>query len=80
MGILLAVPDLRENLRAAIGGRTPGGDLLARIVRSWVNGSSITEMAQEFFSEDDQGQSIEPIKAITNCCKNSNYIINTDIS
>lgn len=69
MGILLAVPELRENLREATGGQAPGGDLLARMVRSWVNGASITEMAQEYFSKDAQGNPIEPIKAITTCCR-----------
>jgi superfamily II DNA/RNA helicase len=70
MGVLLAVPELRENLKAATGGRIPGGDLLARMVRSWVNGSSLTEMAQEYFSEDARGNPVKPLDAITNCCKN----------
>ncbi len=70
MGILLNVPELRENLRAATGGRGPDGDLLARMVRSWVNGASLTEMAKEYFSKDAQENPVEPTKALTNCCKN----------
>lgn len=70
MGILLNVPELRENLRAATGGRGPDGDLLARMVRSWVNGASLTEMAQEYFSKDAQENPVKPIKALTNCCRN----------
>jgi hypothetical protein len=70
MGILLSVPELRENLTAATGGRGPDGDLLARIVRSWVNGASLPEMADEYFSMDRGGNRVEPTKALTDCCKN----------
>jgi hypothetical protein len=70
MGILLSVPELRENLTVATGGRGPDGDLLARIVRSWVNGTSLPEMANEYFSIDRDGNSVEPTKALTDCCKN----------
>lgn len=70
MGILLAVPELRENLKAATGGRGPDGDLLARIVRSWVNGASLPEIAEEYFAIDASGGVVESTKALTNCCKN----------
>jgi superfamily II DNA/RNA helicase len=70
MGILLAVPELRENLVAATGGRGQDGDRLACMVRDWVNGASLPEMAQEYFAKTLRGEDVEPIKALTDCCKN----------
>lgn len=70
MGVLLNIPELRENLKAATGGMAPGGDLLARMVSSWVNGSSLPDMAREYFSKDAEGNNIEFNKALTNCCRN----------
>ncbi len=70
MGILLAVPELRENLEAATGGRGPDGDRLACMVRDWVNGASLPDMAQAYFATKLDGGAVEPTKALTDCCKN----------
>ncbi|MBL0210767.1 MAG: DEAD/DEAH box helicase [Holophagaceae bacterium] len=50
MGILLAVPELRENLSEAIGGTKPDGNLLARIVSDWVQGASLEIMAERYYN------------------------------
>ncbi len=70
MGILLAVPELRENLEAATGGRGQDGARLACMVRDWVNGASLPDMAQEYFATKLNGEAVEPTKALTDCCKN----------
>ena len=70
MGILLEVPELRENLAAATGGRGRDGDLLARMVRDWVSGASLPDMATEYFSTDNRGRNREPTAALTECCRN----------
>lgn len=70
MGILLAVPELRENLAAATGGRGADGNRLACMVRDWVNGASLPDMAQDYFATSVNGKAVEPIKALTDCCKN----------
>ena len=70
MGVLLSIPELRENLKVATGGRGPDGDLLARMVRSWVKGTSLPDMAKEYFSKDTEGRDIDPIQALTKCCRN----------
>lgn len=70
MGILLAVPELRENLEAATGGRGQDGNRLACMVRDWVNGASLPDMAQEYFATNLNGRAVEPTKALTDCCKN----------
>lgn len=70
MGILLAVPELRENLEAATGGRGADGDRLACMVRDWVNGATLPEMAQEYFAVKQNGQPVEHTAALSECCKN----------
>lgn len=66
MGILLKVPELRENLKVAIGGKNPDGQKLALIVKDWVNGVSIPDIASRHFMDNDN----DIIKAMTNCGKN----------
>jgi superfamily II DNA/RNA helicase len=70
MGILLAVPELRENLQAAVGGPEPDGSRLAHIVTDWVNGASLPEIAKEYFAEDSHGKPVDFTRALTNCCRN----------
>lgn len=66
MGVLLRVPELRENLKAATGGNNPDGQKLALIVKDWVNGVSIPEIASRHFMNG--GDDIT--KAMTTCGKN----------
>lgn len=66
MGVLLKIPELRENLEAVTGGNGPNGRKLALIVKDWVNGVTVRDIAIRYFLEE--GDSIT--KAITNCGKN----------
>ena len=74
MGVLLQVPELREPLQDVTGGTSPDGDKLARIVCDWVQGRSLTDMANEYFTQttyeesDDEG-AIDPVAAMTRCCR-----------
>ncbi|HUJ08526.1 MAG TPA: DEAD/DEAH box helicase [Verrucomicrobiae bacterium] len=70
MGILLAVPEIRENLQAATGGRTPNGDLLARMISDWVNGASLPDMASKYFTVTRSGKTVDKTTALTECCRN----------
>lgn len=70
MGILLGVPELHENLAEATGGRGGDGDMLAHMVRDWVAGASLPEMADEYFLTDAKGKSRETTAALTECCRN----------
>lgn len=70
MGILLSVPELRENLEAATGGRGQDGDRLACMVRDWVNGATLPDMAHEYFTTKPSGKIVDPTTALTDCCKN----------
>lgn len=66
MGILLRVPELRDNLKAVTGGKMPDGDKLALIIKDWVNGVSVLEIANRYFLE--RGDDL--LKAMTKCGKN----------
>jgi hypothetical protein len=69
MGILLTIPELRDNLEAATGGDGPNGDLLARIITDWVNGASLPDLAAEYFTESN-GKTRDSTEALTECCRN----------
>ncbi|HHL34486.1 MAG TPA: hypothetical protein ENJ30_09015 [Desulfobulbaceae bacterium] len=49
MGILLRVPELRDNLEAATGGDSPDGNKLALIIKDWVGGKPVAEIAEHYF-------------------------------
>jgi len=66
MGILLKVPELRENLEAVTGGGMPDGNKLALIVKDWVNGVSVHEISNRHFKNEKD----DDIKAMTKCGKN----------
>ncbi|WP_025769535.1 DEAD/DEAH box helicase [Thioalkalivibrio sp. HK1] len=73
MGLLLQVPELREPLRDVTGGKSPNGDMLARIICDWVQGRPLTEMATDYFQPDEkEGSDAEAnsVDAITKCCRN----------
>ena len=66
MGVLLKVPELRENLEAVTGGKDPDGNKLAMIVKDWVNGRPITDIAHNYFKKDKSSE----ISALTKCGQN----------
>lgn len=63
MGILLKVPELRENLKAVIGGDVPDGEKLSLILKDWVNGESIVDIAKRYYLKKDD----DLTSAITKC-------------
>lgn len=66
MGVLLRVPELRENLNAVTGGQSTDGDKLARIIKDWVNGEEISTIAERYFKNDG----MDDTAAITKCGQN----------
>lgn len=65
MGVLLRVPELRDNLAEVTGGHNPDGKKLAEIIKDWVNGKSLNDIAKSHFTKE--GRDTE--QAITECCK-----------
>lgn len=66
MGVLLRVPELRENLETVLGGRAPDGDKLALILKDWVNGEEITTIAARHFRKEGDDE----VTALTKCGQN----------
>jgi len=70
MGVLLQVPELRDQLKEVTGGPTPDGDTLSRIICDWVQGRSLPDMAAEYFSRvTSQAEESEAVGAMTRCCQ-----------
>ena len=66
MGVLLRVPELRENLEAVTGGKQPDGDKLALIIKDWVNGASVKDIAERYFMDEND----DVTQAMTKCGQN----------
>ena len=66
MGVLLRVPELRENLKAVLGGTDPDGPKLALILKDWVNGEEISTIAERYFREEGT----DATSAMTKCGQN----------
>lgn len=73
MGVLLQVPELREELKDVTGGSDRNGDTLARIVTDWVSGASLDALASTYFSvkqnADGTESEVDPTAAMTACCR-----------
>lgn len=66
MGILLKVPELRDNLGEVTGSAGPNGDKLALILKDWVGGSTLPDIAHRHFYKDGR----DDIEALTKCGQN----------
>lgn len=67
MGILLKVPELRENLGEVTGGtQGPNGNKLALIIKDWVGGVSLPDIAQKHFEKNGRS----PTDTLTACGQN----------
>jgi hypothetical protein len=70
MGVLLEVPELRENLIAATGGKTPDGNRLARMISDWVQGAGLEKMATTYFVPEGTTPDPEQLtESMTKCCQ-----------
>lgn len=69
MGLLLQVPELRENLEDVLGGKSNDGDKLARIVCDWVQGKSLADMAAMHFPIAGSDGALDPTASMTKCCQ-----------
>jgi len=59
MGVLLQVPELRENLKDALGKGKQDGEKLALVIKDWVNGVSLIEIARQHFATSDGDKTTE---------------------
>ncbi|NLM29040.1 MAG: DEAD/DEAH box helicase [Methanomicrobiales archaeon] len=66
VGFLFGVPELRESFKTVTGGESPDGEKLALIIKAWVNGDPIPDIARRYFM--DEGGDMTA--AMTRCGKN----------
>lgn len=66
MGILLRIPELQDNLKAVTGGNEPDGDKLALILKDWVGGVPVADIASKHFKQSQNSD----VDAITKCGQN----------
>ncbi|MET7658365.1 DEAD/DEAH box helicase [Streptomyces sp. NPDC005463] len=66
VGVMLEVPELRENLLPTITDHEArSGDFIARVIRDWVNGATIPTLASTYFKRDGDSDLV----AVTKCCQ-----------
>jgi replicative superfamily II helicase len=65
-GVLFRIPELRQELIEVTGGSRGDGDKLARIVKDWVQGATLSDLAAQHFSDED---STDFTAAISKACK-----------
>ena len=66
-GVLFQIPELRKELAEVTGGGRGNGGQLARIVKDWVQGASLPDLAQAYFAgEEGDG---DPTAALTKACR-----------
>ncbi len=63
MGVLLRIPELRDNLEAATEGEGKDGNKLSSIIKDWVSGKTLPYIAATYFSSEDE----DSTTAITKC-------------
>lgn len=69
IGVLLQVPELREQLVERLDASESSGDFIARVVKDWVGGRSLSDIASEYFSSTSAGEQRDATKALTRCCQ-----------
>ena len=66
MGVLRQVPELRKNLNVVIGEELLNEDKLALIIKDWVNGASVKDIAERYFMVKNS----DVTQAMTKCGQN----------
>lgn len=69
IGVLLHIPELREQLVERLDQTEAQGDFLARVVKDWVAGRTLAEIATDYFSGTETGPERDATRALTRCCQ-----------
>jgi hypothetical protein len=65
IGVMLQVPELRENLLEGASGVSNEGSFLAQVVNDWVNGMPLPQLAATYFKQENDDMRT----AVTRCCQ-----------
>jgi len=69
IGVLLQVPELREQLVKRLEPAKAEGSFLSRVVKDWVAGMSLGNLADNYFATAGNGKQPDHTKALTHCCQ-----------
>lgn len=67
--MLLKVPELREQLVERLDAAESEGDFLSRVVKDWVGGMQLGDIADNHFATTSDGQRRNHTDALTHCCQ-----------
>ena len=69
IGVLLQVPELREHLVERLDSAESQGDFLSRVVKDWVTGMPLRDLADNYFTTQPNGRQNDSVQALTRCCQ-----------
>ena len=69
IGVLLQVPELREQLIEPLDAAEFEGDFLSRVVKDWVRGMTLGELANHHFARASDGKLRSHTDSLTYCCQ-----------
>lgn len=69
IGVLLKVPELREQLVERLDSAERQGDFLSRVVKDWVGGMKLGDLAESYFGKASDGSRRNHTDALTHCCQ-----------
>ena len=69
IGVLLEVPELREQLVERLDSAERQGDFLSRVVKDWVGGMRLGDLADSYFGTASDGNRRDHTDALTHCCQ-----------
>ena len=69
IGVLLQVPELREQLVEKLDSAQSQGDFLSRVVKDWVGGMRLGDLADNYFAAGSDGAQRNHTDALTLCCQ-----------
>jgi hypothetical protein len=69
IGVLLQVPELREQLVERLDPSESEGNFLSRVVKDWVGGMSLGDLADNYFTTASDGGHRDHTQALTQCCQ-----------
>ena len=69
IGVLLQVPELREQLVEHLDSTEFKSDFLSRVIKDWVTGMPLGDLAGNYFAKTSDGNQRDHIQALTRCCQ-----------
>lgn len=69
IGVLLKVPELREQLVRRLDSTEFTGDFLSHVIKDWVEGMPLGDLADDYFTKTSDKKRRNHTQALTRCCQ-----------